>query len=148
VICALYRMRVLRGEVTLEFYPGMELLLDSLAKSRRLAVATGKSRKGLDRALATTGLGRCFTASRCADETSPKPHPAMLLELMEELDARPPEVLMVGDTSHDMEMARAAGVDAVAMSYGAHPEDALRACGPAGCFASVAELASWLKANG
>lgn len=145
---ARYRAHFLRGEETIRLFPGMEALLDWLAASRRLAIATGKSRRGLDRALAATGLSRCFSASRCADETTPKPHPAMLLELMDELDVPPSEVLMIGDTSHDLEMARAAGVDAVAMSYGAHPAERLRACGPLGCFGSVAELASWLRANG
>ncbi|HEU5178484.1 MAG TPA: HAD-IA family hydrolase, partial [Burkholderiales bacterium] len=87
------------------------------------------------------------TASRCADETSPKPHPAMLLELMDELNHAKEETLMIGDTSHDLEMARAAGVDALAVTYGAHPEEGLRACRPLDCFSSVAQLAQWLKRN-
>ena len=61
---------------------------------------------------------------------------------------KPQGMLMIGDTSHDLEMARAAGVDALAVSYGAHSEDGLRACGPLGCFADVASLAQWLRANG
>jgi phosphoglycolate phosphatase len=72
----------------------------------------------------------------------------MLLELMEELDAPPDGVLMIGDTSHDMEMARAAGIDGLAVTYGAHPEAELRSCGPRGCVASVEALGRWLSENG
>jgi phosphoglycolate phosphatase len=71
----------------------------------------------------------------------------MLLELMDELNASKERTLMIGDTSHDLEMARAAGVDALAVTYGAHPEAGLRACGPLGCFSSVKELNGWLKTN-
>jgi phosphoglycolate phosphatase len=110
-------------------------------------VATGKSRRGLDRALKATGLESHFSASRCADETHPKPHPAMLLELMDELNFSRQEVLMVGDTSHDVEMAVAAGVDAVAVTYGAHPREGLLACSPLGCVSSVEELREWLTRN-
>jgi phosphoglycolate phosphatase len=124
-------------------------LLDELrASGRLLAVATGKSRRGLDQAFAATGLARYFSASRCADETTPKPDPAMLLELLGELEAAPAGALMVGDTSHDLEMARGAGVDAVAVSYGAHAGDALRSLAPRACVESVAELRAWLTAHG
>lgn len=129
-------------------FPGVRELLERLhASGRLLAVATGKSRHGLDRALQASGLDGCFAASRCADETNPKPHPAMLLELMQQLAVAPGRALMVGDTSHDLEMAGGAGVDAVAVTYGAHPEAALRALEPRGCVASVAELAAWLDAH-
>jgi phosphoglycolate phosphatase len=129
-------------------FPGMRELLVSLSGTSTLAIATGKSRRGLDRALKVTGLAPHFRASRCADETQPKPHPAMLHELMAELGASPAEMLMVGDTSHDLRMAAAAGVDAVAVSYGAHAREGLLACGPRGCAASVEELRSWLRQNG
>jgi phosphoglycolate phosphatase len=129
-------------------FPGVrELLQDLHGAGYRLAVATGKSRRGLDHALESTALRRYFAASRCADETNPKPHPAMLLELMEQLAAAPGQALMIGDTSHDLEMARSAGVDAVAVSYGAHPGEALRALSPRACVASIAELRAWLTAN-
>jgi phosphoglycolate phosphatase len=72
----------------------------------------------------------------------------MLFELMRELNAEPGGVLMIGDTSHDMDMARAAGVDGLAVTYGAHPEQTLRSCGPRGCVASVADLDRWLSENG
>lgn len=130
-------------------FPGVRDLLEDLrASGRILAVATGKSRRGLDQALAATELAPYFAASRCADETTPKPDPAMLLELLEELEAPPAGALMVGDTSHDLEMARGAGVDAVAVSYGAHAVDALRALTPRACVASVAELRAWLTTHG
>lgn len=142
-----YRRRFLAREDSMGLFAGMEQLLEHLSRGHTLAIATGKSRKGLERALAATGIGGLFAASRCADETTPKPHPAMLLELMEETGVSMRGVLMIGDTSHDMEMARAAGVDALAVSYGAHPEAGLRACGPLDCCADVARLREWLTAN-
>jgi phosphoglycolate phosphatase len=129
-------------------FSGIPDLLERLSKERLLAIATGKSRKGLDRSLEAGDLKRFFSGSRCADETNPKPHPAMLLELMEEFSASKTETLMIGDTSHDLEMARAAGVEALAVTYGAHPESGLRACGPLGCFSDVRSLSEWLTKNG
>jgi len=142
-----YRRHFLAREDAMGLFGGMQELLEGLQKKHLLAIATGKSRRGLDRALAATGVAPRFAASRCADETNPKPHPAMLLELMDELAVGRASVLMIGDTSHDLEMARAAEVDAVAVSYGAHPEEGLRACNPTGCVASVTELKTWLKQN-
>lgn len=144
---AAYRRNFLAREDTMQPFPGMRELLVLLSENSALAVATGKSRRGLDRALKATGLERHFRASRCADETHPKPHPAMLLELMDGLSFRADEVLMIGDTSHDLRMASAAGVDAVAVSYGAHARDGLLACGPRACLASVEELRTWLERN-
>jgi len=144
---ARYRIHFLAREDSMLLFPGMQPLLEELCGRYTLAIATGKSRRGLDRALAATGIGKCFTASRCADETTPKPHPAMLNELMEELDVDAEGMLMIGDTSHDMQMARAAGVHGVAVTYGAHPEHELLACGPRGCVASVEALRAWLKTH-
>ncbi len=145
----LYRRHYLARESSMSLFEGVPQLLSVLARRGHvLAVATGKSRAGLDRALAASGLGVHFRASRCADETDPKPHPAMLLELMEELGMAPHRVLMIGDTSHDLEMARNAGVDAVAVTYGAHPEQTLRALEPRACVSSVEGLAQWLTQNG
>ena len=143
-----YRRNFLAREDTMQPFPGMRPLLERLREERSLAIATGKSRRGLERALEATGLAHHFRASRCADETRPKPHPAMLLELMAELGFPAAEVLMIGDTSHDLQMAAAAGVDAVAVSYGAHAREGLLACGPRGCVASVEELRQWLKQSG
>ena len=107
-------------------YPGARETLAALrGAGLRLAVATGKSRKGLDRVWASSGLGDSFDASRCADETHSKPHPAMVTELLTELGVAPERALVVGDTSFDLQMARDAGVDRVAVSYGAHPVDRL-----------------------
>jgi phosphoglycolate phosphatase len=144
---ALYRKYFLAREDTMKLFPGMLELLSRLSKQHLLAVATGKSRKGLDRALDAGGLRQYFSASRCADETNPKPHPAMLLELMQQLEKEKSEVLMIGDTSHDLQMASAAGVDALAVTYGAHREEGLRACSPLECFSSVNLLSEWLKNN-
>lgn len=144
---ALYRKYFLAREDSMKLFPGMLDLLSFLKEKHLLAIATGKSRKGLERALDAGGLRPHFTASRCADETSPKPHPAMLRELMNELDVSQNQVLMIGDTSHDLEMARAAGVDALGVTYGAHLEEGLRACSPLDCFSSVRQLREWLTSN-
>jgi phosphoglycolate phosphatase len=144
---ARYRYHFLLREDAMGLFGGMRELIEAMSKVRTLAIATGKSRRGLDRALDATGLKPYFHSSRCADETSPKPHPAMLLELMAQFDVAPQAALMIGDTSHDLEMARAAGVDALAVTYGAHPENDLRACTPKGCVSSVGELKRWLNAN-
>jgi phosphoglycolate phosphatase len=142
-----YRRHFRAREASMQLFAGMRELLEDLSSRRALAIATGKSRRGLERALDATALRPHFRASRCADETAPKPHPAMLLEILDELSVRPEAALMIGDTSHDLEMARAAGVDALAVTYGAHPQESLAACGPRGCLSSVEALSAWLKAN-
>jgi phosphoglycolate phosphatase len=144
---ASYRKHFLERKDAMQLFGGIRPLLDALSRTHLLAVATGKSRRGLDRDLEYHGLGPLFVASRCADETNPKPHPAMLLELMQQLDVPQRQTLMIGDTSHDMEMARAASVGGLAVTYGAHPEGSLRACSPLECFASVTELRQWLTSH-
>jgi phosphoglycolate phosphatase len=144
---ASYRRHFLLREERMKVFAGMEDLLKTFSSTHTLAVATGKSRRGLDRALEFTATRGYFAASRCADETHPKPHPAMLHELMEELAVPPSGVLMIGDTTHDLEMARAAEVDAVAVSYGAHPVQKLQALRPLGCFSEVKALQAWLKTH-
>lgn len=144
---ASYRRHFIERKDAMQLFDGIRPLLDQLAKSHVLAIATGKSRRGLDRDLEFHQLESLFAASRCADETNPKPHPAMLLELMEQLDVPQQQTLMIGDTSHDMEMARAASVGGLAVTYGAHPEGSLRACAPLECFSSVTELRRWLTAH-
>lgn len=145
---ASYRKHFLARKDAMQLFDGMRDLLEELSQRRVLAIATGKSRAGLDRDLDYHGLKPLFAASRCADETNPKPHPAMLLELMSELEVDPETSLMIGDTSHDMEMARAAEVDALAVTYGAHAEEGLRACQPLKCIADVPALAEWLNTHG
>ena len=142
-----YRKHFLERKDAMQLFEGMRELLGGLAKKHLLAIATGKSRRGLDRDLDFHHLKPLFAASRCADETHPKPDPAMLHELMAELDVAADNALMIGDTSHDLEMARAAGVDAIAVTYGAHPEAGLRACSPLNCVPDVKSLERWLLAN-
>jgi phosphoglycolate phosphatase len=117
------------GGVIQPFSGARDLLGWLSIRGSGLAVATGKSRAGLDRQFGTTGLGPLFHGSRCADETHPKPHPAMLLELMDEFSVNPSRTLMIGDTSHDRLMAESAGTAFVGVTFGAHPREALH--GPA-----------------
>jgi len=120
------------------------MLSDLDATGYRLAVATGKSRAGLEHALSHCGLHGVFHATRCADEGMPKPHPDMLLNLMRFLAADPTRTLMVGDTTHDLELARNAGADYVAVSYGAHAASALARFSPRAVIESLPALRSWL----
>jgi phosphoglycolate phosphatase len=143
-----YRRHFRARQDDMALFPGVREMLEELrGRGRRLAVATGKSRRGLDHQFGLTGLGPLFAASRCADETRPKPHPAMLLELMDQLALARHELLMIGDTSHDLGMAHSAGVDAVAVGYGAHPLESLSAMNPRASVRSVTELRQWLTAN-
>jgi phosphoglycolate phosphatase len=144
-----YRREFLAREDRMRPFPGVLELLEALrGRGHALAVATGKGRRGLERSLDACGLRPYFAASRCADETEPKPNPAMLHELMQELALPPAQALMIGDTTHDLGMAAAAGVDCVAVCYGAHPEGDLRALQPRACLASVPELSEWLLRHG
>ncbi len=142
---ASYHRHFVLREDRMALFEGVKDLLETLReRGCLLAVATGKSRAGLGRAFASTGIGTMFDATRCADETAPKPDPAMLNALLDELDASSPEALMIGDTTHDLQMASAAGVEALAVSYGAHTEHALCAMRPRGCLSSVQQLRLWL----
>jgi len=113
----------------------------------QLAVATGKSRLGLSRALDASGLGPWFAATRCADQTHSKPHPAMVLELLDELDAESAHALVIGDTSHDLLMASNAGVASLGVTYGAHEAGDLYPHAPLALMSSFAEVHAWLNAN-
>lgn len=112
-----------------------------------LGVATGKTRRGLERAMANTELKRHFLATRCADECHSKPHPQMLHELMDELGIEAERTLMVGDTPYDLQMARNAGVDSLAVSYGAQPLEALLPYAPLAHFDRFTKLYQWLIIN-
>ena len=114
----------------------------------KLGIATGKARRGLLRVLEQTGLNGCFDATRCADETRSKPHPQMLLELMDELGVTPDQTLMVGDTEYDMEMATNAGAGKVAVRSGVHTEERLNRHGPLVCLDRITELPAWLAETG
>jgi phosphoglycolate phosphatase len=143
-----YRFHYLAGNHRVMLFEGVREGLGQLhARGFLLGVATGKSRQGLDRALQDSGLQPFFHLSRCADEGFPKPHPEMLIYLMDMLGVTPQRTLMIGDTSHDLEMARAAGVAGLAVSYGAHEEASLQALAPVACIASAPELIAWLQAN-
>lgn len=143
-----YRHHYLARDSDLELFPGMREMLAGLKQQGYLlAVATGKSRAGLERVLEATQLKQYFDSSRCADETHSKPHPAMLQELMQELLIEPEATLMIGDTAHDLQMAVNAGVPALAVSYGAHPRDSLTALNPLGCVDTPQELLPWLTKN-
>lgn len=109
-----------------------------------LGIATGKSRRGLDAALAETGLGRWFHATRCADEAFSKPHPQMLSQLLDELGVAAADSLMIGDTEYDLLMAENADVGAVAVSCGAHDVPRLLALEPLACLSGVDALPDWL----
>jgi len=142
---ARYRVHFLAGESGLQLFPdARELLVQLRSRGRRLAIATGKTRAGLTRALDGLGLTAQFDATRCADETEPKPHPNMLLELAQILRTEPARMMMVGDTTHDLEMAHAAGAAAVAVTHGAHPASVLRQAGALAVLDSLGELQRWL----
>ncbi|HEY6898326.1 MAG TPA: HAD-IIIA family hydrolase [Rhodocyclaceae bacterium] len=143
-----YRHHYLTRDHQLTLFDGAEALVRELhGEGRMLAVATGKSRIGLERALEASGLGPLFHATRCADECHSKPHPQMLEELMDEFGVLPETTLMIGDTSHDLQMATNAGVAAVGVSYGAHDRDGLDAHGALYCADTVEDLRQWLKSN-
>jgi phosphoglycolate phosphatase len=144
-----YRHHYLSQDHELKLFDGAaDMVRDLAADGYLLAVATGKSRKGLDRALEVSGLGDCFHATRCADECHSKPHPQMLEELMDELAVPPRLTLMIGDTTHDLEMADNAGVASLAVAYGAHEREILQKLSPLHCASSMSDLAVWLKQHG
>jgi phosphoglycolate phosphatase len=140
-----YRYHFLTKDHELVLFKGVRELLNELSQQGYfLAVATGKSRVGLNRALNSCGLLSLFDATRCADETFSKPHPAMLQELTRELGQDMRRTVMIGDTTHDLLMAKNAGAAAIAVEYGAHPVDQLQACRPLYSAKTVAELQAWL----
>lgn len=128
-------------------FEGVVETLDSLRERYTLAVATGKSRAGLDRELVETDALRYFAASRCADETAPKPNPRMLFEIFEQTGIGPENSLMIGDTDHDIGTAKNAGTTAVAVSCGAQLADRLHAAEPRVLLENVNQLPNWLAAN-
>ena len=140
-----YRLHYMRHQDDLSLFNGVLPLLDALrARGHLLTVATGKSRRGLDDALRTVELHGRFDGSRTADETAGKPHPRMLHELMAEFGAAPERTLMIGDTTHDLQMALNAGCASVGVSYGAHEPAGLHALSPLAVVHSVDELQQWL----
>lgn len=127
-------------------FPGAADVIRELAEQNyQLAVATGKSRRGLDQAMRDTGVDPYFHATRCADEAFSKPHPQMLEQIMDELGATPRETLMIGDTVYDMQLAANARTHALAVSYGVHGKERLMRHGPLDCLADVREISGWLS---
>jgi phosphoglycolate phosphatase len=143
-----YRHHYLARDATLPLFPGIREIIVALKESGHLvAVATGKSRAGLDRALGHSGLRPLFDATRCADECRSKPDPQMLYELAVELGVAVDRMLMVGDTTHDLSMASNAGCASLAVSYGAHAERSLEGLGALAIVGSPAQLAAWFRSE-
>jgi phosphoglycolate phosphatase len=141
-----YRHHYLSQDQGLLLFDGAKALLEDLAQQGYfLAVATGKSRVGLNRAMNVSGVMSLFDATRCADETFSKPNPAMLQELTRELGQEMGRTLMIGDTTHDLLMASNAGAAAVAVHYGAHPEAELAEHAPLYGANSIEALHAWLN---
>ena len=145
---ACYRRHYLAHQDDLSLFDGvLPMLADLRARHHWLAVATGKSRRGLDDVLRTVQLAGVFDGSRTADETAGKPDPRMLHELMREFGTEPERTLMIGDTTHDLQMALNAGCPSVAVSYGAHTPEGFEALGPRAIVHSVGSLHAWLLEN-
>ena len=146
---ASYREYYLRNTGNpIPLFPGAKGVLRGLTEQRyRLAVATGKGRRGLDRDIADHGLGALFSTTRCADDAPSKPHPKMLMDIMDELQVAGAETLMIGDTVYDMEMARNAGVAYVAVGSGVHDRQRLLESDPLALLDSVADLPAWLSSD-
>jgi phosphoglycolate phosphatase len=133
-------------DTAMPLFPGVtEGLAQLEAGGYRLAVATGKSRRGLERVLAETGTAGLFCATRCADEAGSKPDPRMLEDILELTGIESPRALMVGDTVYDLEMARHAGMAALAVSYGAHRREQLLQEQPLACLDSFPAVCAWLQ---
>ena len=143
-----FRFHYLANDHELDLFVGIRELLESLrADKYLLGVATGKSRVGLDRSLKHHQIGHLFHETRTADESFSKPHPGMLLELSDVTQVPTRRILMIGDTTHDLDMAANAGVDAVAVTYGAHPPETLKESPSLAHVDNVTQLSQWLKEN-
>ncbi|MFC0398647.1 HAD-IA family hydrolase [Paraburkholderia rhizosphaerae] len=141
-----YRFHFLVKDPTTELFAGArEMLVELRDTGYLLGIATGKSRVGLNRALDQARLTSLFDGTRCADETFSKPHPAMLHELTRELGQDPARTVMIGDTTHDLQMAANAGVAGVGVAYGAHPADSLTPFAPKFIADNIGSLSDWLR---
>ncbi|MDP3517384.1 MAG: HAD-IA family hydrolase [Pseudohongiella sp.] len=122
-------------------FPGMTDILRELhATDRRCAVATGKSRRGLDQALTSSQLAPWFHITRCADETRSKPDPRMLIEILEHLELEPADAVMIGDTSYDLQMAQAIGMPSIGVRWGVHGDEVLSLFKPIAIVSTSDEL--------
>ena len=147
-LSARYKHHYMARQNDLSLFDGALQMLQALCeRHHRLAIATGKTRRGLDEVLHTEQLKGLFDATRTADETRSKPHPQMLQELMAEVGIAPERTLMIGDTTHDLQMATHAGVASIGVSYGAHEPASFAAYTPLHIAHSVAELGAWLASS-
>lgn len=144
-----YREHFLHLDATsMPLFPGVIEGLERLSRAGlRLAVATGKARRGLKRVLDDSAIGHLFCATRCADEAVSKPHPRMLHDILAVTGVAPERALMVGDTSYDLLMAQAAGMSSLAVSYGVHAREHLLQHGPLACLDSFIDVCRWLDAR-
>ena len=142
-----YRYHFLGDEPTPEtlFHGAEKLLTDLESEGYLLAVATGKSRRGLDHVLGKTSLSGVFHITRCADETFSKPNPQMLFEIMEFTGVDADRALMIGDTEYDMQMAGNAGADGLGVTYGVHDRPHLMQHGALDCIDELGHLMAWLN---
>ena len=144
-----YRHHYFARQHEIAFFDGALAMLKALRmRGHLLGVATGKSRVGLDEALNSAALNGLFDATRTADETASKPDPRMLVELMHELGVAPDRTLMIGDTTHDLQLAANAGTASIGVSYGAHDHETFTDFATRHVAHSVAELREWLKRHG
>ena len=144
-----YRHHYFAREHEIVFFDGtLAMLQDLKARGQLLGVATGKTRRGLDDALHTSALRGLFDATRTADETASKPDPRMLLELMDEFQVAPARTLMIGDTTHDLQLAANAGTASIGVSYGAHDHNSFEAFDTRHVAHSTADLHDWLVRHG
>jgi phosphoglycolate phosphatase len=138
---AAFRKNYLEGEHDIRLFDGVrEMLADLNDRGALLGVATGKSRAGLDRALSGLGIGKEFVATRCADEGQPKPHPEMLHHVVNTCGVAHERAVMVGDTTHDLQLAKNAGVASMAVAYGAHTPSDFDGYAPLATAHSISEL--------
>ncbi len=143
-----YRHHFMAQSQAIPLFEGArETIIELHEAGYSLGVATGKNTAGLQRALDSCGMGPYFHATRTAEQTFSKPHPAMLLELMEELAVSAERTLMVGDTTHDVLLAQNAGVDVLAVSFGAHPAEQLQALQPLALLDDFTQLRAWFRAH-
>ena len=144
-----YRVHYFARQHEIVFFEGTLPMLQALkTRGHLLAVATGKSRRGLDDALNASALHGLFDATRTADETASKPDPRMLVELMDEFQVVPERTLMIGDTTHDLQLARNAGTASVGVSFGAHDAATFDGYGTRHVAQTTADLHAWLLRHG
>jgi phosphoglycolate phosphatase len=130
-------------------FPGVaEMLAELTGEGYLLGIATGKSRHGLDYALEACGLKELFHSTRTADEARGKPHPQMLLDILDDLGVSPRDAVMIGDTTYDLEMARSARTSGLAVLSGSHTREELERCEPLACLPNVVDLPAWLGGRG